>query len=198
MEIPHPLTLATGSHSSGSEYGCIMNVVSYINGDVEITDYPSCTHRVIARLLQKTNDIIGYAASTTAIHGLPATFILPQSFVFDLLELGRLSMGTARVPVREVYQWICSPPRHDLRTARDGLLYSGLLYSGLLYSETVVTLWELILRAQGIGSDGNWAMIDPRALLEDVRGFLLAFREKFASYLDEPSDLEDLTALVKV
>lgn len=46
--ITHPLRLAKGSHQRGSGKGCAMNVISYINGDVEITDYPSCSARPLA------------------------------------------------------------------------------------------------------------------------------------------------------
>ncbi|WP_183114115.1 hypothetical protein [Mycobacteroides abscessus] len=35
--ITHPLQLAKGSHQPGRGKGCAMNVVSYTNGDVQIT-----------------------------------------------------------------------------------------------------------------------------------------------------------------
>ena len=33
-----------------------MQVISYTNGDAEITDYPTCTARPLARLVQRLND----------------------------------------------------------------------------------------------------------------------------------------------
>ena len=39
--ITHPLRLAKGSHQPGSGRGCAMNVISYINGDTQITDFPA-------------------------------------------------------------------------------------------------------------------------------------------------------------
>jgi hypothetical protein len=37
---------------------CIMNAISYLNGDTEITDMPSCTHLVLAKVAQVLNDQI--------------------------------------------------------------------------------------------------------------------------------------------
>ncbi len=39
--ITHPLRSAKGSHQPGSGKGCAMNVISYINGDTHITDFPT-------------------------------------------------------------------------------------------------------------------------------------------------------------
>ncbi|EUA42531.1 gp57 domain protein [Mycobacterium xenopi 4042] len=41
--ITHPLRLAKGSHRPGSGKGCAMNVISYVNGETEITDFPTCS-----------------------------------------------------------------------------------------------------------------------------------------------------------
>src|SRR6202035_5183770 len=46
--IIHPLRLARGSHQPGSGKGCAMNVISYINGDSRITDFPACSARPLA------------------------------------------------------------------------------------------------------------------------------------------------------
>jgi hypothetical protein len=43
--ITNPLRLAKGSHQPGSGKGCAMNVISYINGDEQITDFPVCSAR---------------------------------------------------------------------------------------------------------------------------------------------------------
>ena len=56
--ITHPLRLARGSHQPGSGKGCAMNVISYINGDTEITDYPACSAAPLSRLVQMVNDTL--------------------------------------------------------------------------------------------------------------------------------------------
>lgn len=50
--------LAVGPHLAGSGKGCIMNVISHWNGDKQITDMPSCTHPVLAKIAQILNDTI--------------------------------------------------------------------------------------------------------------------------------------------
>ena len=51
--ITHPLRLAKGSHQPGSGKGCAMNVISYINGDAQITDFPACSARPLAALVHR-------------------------------------------------------------------------------------------------------------------------------------------------
>ena len=46
--ITNPLRLARGSHQPGSGKGCAMNVISYINGDEQITDFPATSARPLA------------------------------------------------------------------------------------------------------------------------------------------------------
>lgn len=48
--------LAVGSHVRGSGKACIMNAISYLNGDSQITDFPGCADPVLARLAQRLND----------------------------------------------------------------------------------------------------------------------------------------------
>jgi hypothetical protein len=51
-----PLRLAVGSHQAGSGRGCAMNVISWENGDTQITDLPSCADPFLARVVQSVND----------------------------------------------------------------------------------------------------------------------------------------------
>jgi hypothetical protein len=51
-----PLRLAVGSHPAGSGYGCAMNVVSWENGDQQITDLPKCADRLLTTIVQGIND----------------------------------------------------------------------------------------------------------------------------------------------
>ena len=48
--------LAVGTHQRGTGKACIMNAISYLNGDSKITDLPSCTDPVLATLAQMVND----------------------------------------------------------------------------------------------------------------------------------------------
>lgn len=56
LEITEPLHLGVGSLAAPGQ-GCAMNLVSWTNGDVEITDYPKCSDRVLSQLVQNFNDI---------------------------------------------------------------------------------------------------------------------------------------------
>jgi hypothetical protein len=54
----HPLRLAIGSHQAGSGRGCAMNLISWENGDTRITDLPDCADPMLARIVQRVNDVI--------------------------------------------------------------------------------------------------------------------------------------------
>lgn len=59
VEIPNGLPiLSVGSHERGSGRACIMNAISYLRGDRDITDYPDCVHPILARAAQMINDSI--------------------------------------------------------------------------------------------------------------------------------------------
>jgi hypothetical protein len=93
--ITHPLRLAKGSHRPGSGRGCAMNVISYINGDAQITDFPSCSARPLAAFVQWCNDLLagpdGYLSSANGLL---------------VLELGWQTMGTADVCRGVVHAWV--------------------------------------------------------------------------------------------
>lgn len=93
--ITHPLRLARGSHELGSGKGCAMNVISYINGDTKITDYPQCSARPLARLVQSLNDRLAGADG----------FLSPENSVL-VLDLGWLTVGTAGTPRTVVWRWL--------------------------------------------------------------------------------------------
>ena len=50
--------LAIGSHSSQSGRACIMNAISWLEGDRDITDMPSCVWPPLAMIAQSLNDNI--------------------------------------------------------------------------------------------------------------------------------------------
>ncbi|WRQ08553.1 hypothetical protein JDBV01_00360 [Mycobacterium phage mcgavigan] len=93
--ITHPLRLALGSHQPGSGKGCAMNVISYINGDTKITDYPECSARPLAALVQMCNDHLAG----------PDGFLSPENSVL-VLDLGWKTVGTAGVSDAVHALWI--------------------------------------------------------------------------------------------
>ena len=93
--ITNPLRLAKGSHEPGSGKGCAMNVISYINGDTKITDYPACSARPLARIVQALNDRLAG----------PDGFLSPENGLV-VLDLGWLTVGTSGTPRSVVWRWI--------------------------------------------------------------------------------------------
>ncbi|WP_277834774.1 hypothetical protein [Speluncibacter jeojiensis] len=112
--ITNPLRLAQGSHGAGSGKGCAMNVISYINGDTKITDYPSCSARPLASLVQMVNDNLAG----------PDGFLSPENAVIAL-DLGWRTVGTAGVSDSVIHEWMAemltSPVWGAIRAAdKDG------------------------------------------------------------------------------
>jgi hypothetical protein len=93
--ITHPLRLAKGSHQPGSGKGCAMNVISYINGDAQITDFPACSARPLAALVQSCNDLLAR----------PDGYLSPENSVIAL-DLGWQTIGTADVSSAVMHAWI--------------------------------------------------------------------------------------------
>jgi hypothetical protein len=93
--ITHPLRLASGSHQPDSGKGCAMNAISYINGDEQITDFPTCSARPLAVLVQSCNDLLAgpnrYLSSTDSVLAL---------------ELGWETAGTAEVVDTAIHAWV--------------------------------------------------------------------------------------------
>lgn len=59
LTIPDQLPqLAQGSWSAESGKACIMNAISYINGDKQISDMPDCVFKPLSHLAQTLNDTI--------------------------------------------------------------------------------------------------------------------------------------------
>jgi hypothetical protein len=93
--ITHPLRLARGSHRRGSGKGCAMNVISYINGDAQVTDFPTCSARPLSLLVQSTNDLLAG----------PDGYLSPEHSVVAL-DLAWQTVGTADVPDTVVHAWV--------------------------------------------------------------------------------------------
>lgn len=93
--ITHPLRLAKGSHQPGSGKGCAMNVISYINGDTHITDFPECSARPLAAFVQVCNDLLAG----------PDGYLSPENSLLAL-ELGWQTVGTADVDDVVMHAWV--------------------------------------------------------------------------------------------
>lgn len=89
-DITNPLRLAVGSHGAGSGAGCAMNVVSWENGDLTISDLPPCSDPLLAKIVQRVNDT--YCTHTEAHNGV--SLICPPCSV-ELLELAHRTVGSA-------------------------------------------------------------------------------------------------------
>ena len=93
--ITHPLRLARGSHQPGSGKGCAMNAISYINGDEHITDFPTCSARPLAIVVQSCNDLLAG----------PGGYLSPENSLLAL-ELAWQTVGTADVADSVVHAWL--------------------------------------------------------------------------------------------
>jgi hypothetical protein len=93
--ITHPLRLARGSHQPGTGRGCAMNVISYINGDDRVTDFPATSARPLSLLVQSSNDLLAGADG----------YLSPEHSVLAL-DLAWLTVGTADVPETVVHAWV--------------------------------------------------------------------------------------------
>jgi hypothetical protein len=110
--ITNPLRLARGSHQPGSGKGCAMNVISYINGDEQITDFPATSARPLASFVQLCNDLLAG----------PDGYLSPEDSLL-VLDLGWLTVGTADVADTVMHIWVTklliSPPWGVVRYAAD-------------------------------------------------------------------------------
>ncbi len=95
-----PLRLSIGSNTGDSAhaYGCIMNVVSWINGDMRITDIPDCVDVPLALYLQTVNDEI---CEDSVLEVVESETLTPQYFeticpscAMKLMDWGARAMGT--------------------------------------------------------------------------------------------------------
>jgi hypothetical protein len=110
--ITNPLRLARGSHQPGSGKGCAMNVISYINGDEQITDFPATSARPLASFVQLCNDLLAGSDG----------YLSPENSLL-VLDLGWLTVGTAEVADTVMHIWVTklliSPPWGVVRYAAD-------------------------------------------------------------------------------
>jgi hypothetical protein len=93
VEIPNGLpTLSVGSHGRGSNRACIMNAISYLKGDTDITDYPDCVHPMLARAAQMVNDSV----CNEPVKDLMGEEVLCPACAHQVWLIGARVMGTGR------------------------------------------------------------------------------------------------------
>ncbi|MHA7648611.1 hypothetical protein ACX9NE_01420 [Mycobacterium sp. ML4] len=87
-----------------------MNVISYVNGDQQITDFPATSARPLAAFVQLCNDQLAG----------PDGYLSPKD-AFLALDLGWLTVGTADVDETVIRPWVSklliSPPWGVVRYA---------------------------------------------------------------------------------
>ncbi|MDT5172071.1 MAG: hypothetical protein QOD02_5445, partial [Mycobacterium sp.] len=72
-----------------------MNAISYTNGDDHITDFPTCSARPLAIVVQSCNDLLAG----------PGGYLSPENSVLAL-ELAWQTVGTADVADSVVHAWL--------------------------------------------------------------------------------------------
>jgi hypothetical protein len=143
--ITNPLRLARGSHQPGSGKGCAMNVISYINGDEQITDFPATSARPLASFVQLCNDLLAGSDG----------YLSPENSLL-VLDLGWLTVGTAEVADTVMHIWVTklliSPPwgvvRYAADAAADAITDIAELHRRLVPGDTPpIAEWDRAARA---------------------------------------------------
>lgn len=94
LNIPDQLPkLAVGSHDRGSGMACIMNAISYLNGDIEISDAPDCTFPLLADAAIGLND-------TLCNHRKDGDPVMCQECSHQMWLLGARIIGTSEAVVK--------------------------------------------------------------------------------------------------
>jgi hypothetical protein len=150
--ITHPLRLAKGSHRPGSGTGCAMNVISYINGDEQITDFPMCSARPLSLLVQACNDLLAG----------PNGYLLPDNSVLAL-ELAWQTVGTADVPDTVVHAWLAA--------LLSSPTWGVVRYAKISAIKAIVDIAELhrAVASGNVPTIGDWDAADRAAFATDAR-----------------------------
>lgn len=103
--ITNPLQLASGSHEAGTGRGCAMNVISWIMGEPQISDFPECSEPMLAAMVQVMND---RAASIPVFddEGQTSHWLLDPEESVRALDLAWLTVGTAGQPLSVRATWL--------------------------------------------------------------------------------------------
>lgn len=122
-----------------------MNVISYINGDSEITDFPACSARPLAAYVQSCNDLLAG----------PDGYLSPENSLLAL-ELSWQTVGTADVAETVIHAWVAellaSPTWGVVRCAKyaavDAILDIAELHRGTASGDMPpIAAWDAARRA---------------------------------------------------
>ena len=151
--ITHPLRLARGSHQHGSGKGCAMNAISYINGDEQITDFPTTSARPLASFVQLCNDLLAG----------PDGYLSPDDSLL-VLDLGWLTVGTVDVADTVMHTWVTklliSPPwgvvQYAQDAAADAISDIAELHRRLAPGDTPpIAAWDSAARAARVAGEAS-------------------------------------------
>lgn len=158
-DITKPLSVAIGSHAAGTGVGCAMNVVSWANGDAEITDFPSCSDHLIASFVQHINDNICRCIPEEPggrVLGIIGQPLCPEHASL-VIELGFATVGSV--------DWFATDPYH-YRQSIYGFLCDVVVDSGWFTEDDFLeymntgdaqlaseTLWLIHRQSEGLAID---------------------------------------------
>lgn len=96
--LQHPIVLAGGAYRHGSGKCCPLTLISHLNGDDKISDYPECSAPALARLVQVLTDSLAGPA--------PDRMLSPEHSA-RVLDLALQTIGTnVELPDRLLCFWI--------------------------------------------------------------------------------------------
>jgi hypothetical protein len=95
INIPDYIPRLSKGAGDGVNKLCAMQFISYINGDSKITDYPECSARPLASLVQACNDQLADKDG----------FLSPENSL-TVLDLGWQTMGTAGASDSMIHAWM--------------------------------------------------------------------------------------------
>lgn len=110
----HPFQLAVGANTGPDDgFGCLMNVVSWMNGDSEITDQPSCTDVFLGGLCIAFNDEVmtkfgvpGRKSGECFLTELPIiSNVATPAQAMRMTHIASLVMNTAVVDQGDSHAW---------------------------------------------------------------------------------------------
>jgi hypothetical protein len=99
-----PPRLAVGSHTHTRAYGCAMNVLSWENGDTAISDMPSCTATLLAKMIHQVNDSYCTHLTAESLGYFGGVNLLCPSCSTEVLDLAHRTVGTVGTS-EEVRRW---------------------------------------------------------------------------------------------
>jgi hypothetical protein len=158
----HPLTLAKGSHRPGSGKGCATNVISYVSGDSEITDFPACSARPLAAFVQSCNDLLAG----------PDGYLSPENSLLAL-ELAWQTVGTADVADTVIHAWVAEllagptwgVARYAKNAAVEAIFDIAALHRKAASGDMPpVAAWDAAQRAAGAAARAIDPTLDPGGL----------------------------------